>query len=82
MNNARQVTQDGEQDVDEQISTASAFEEYANRRQDDGKNDLEDVTVPDVLAPLVDRGLKSIRVDSKAGVDYLPVKGMLAVLKS
>ena len=39
----RNVTEDGQQDVDEEISVASALEEDTQRRQDDGKEDLADV---------------------------------------
>lgn len=45
MDNSRDVTQDGEQDVDEQVGTASALEEDTQRRQEDGKDDLADVAV-------------------------------------
>lgn len=38
-----QVTQDGEQNVDEQISTASSLQENTQRGQDDGEDDLADV---------------------------------------
>lgn len=37
------VTQDGEEDVDAEVSTASALQEDTHRRQDDGEDDLEDV---------------------------------------
>lgn len=37
------VTQDTQQDVDAQVSTASSLQEDTDGRQDDGKNDLEDV---------------------------------------
>jgi len=39
----RQVTQDGQQDVDEEIGTAAALQEDTQRREDDGKNDLADI---------------------------------------
>ena len=39
----RNVTKNGQQDVDEEISVASALEEDTQRRQDDGKEDLADV---------------------------------------
>jgi len=38
------VPQDGQQDVDEEISTASALEEDTNGWENDGENDLADVT--------------------------------------
>lgn len=39
----RNVTQDGQQDVDEEVGVASALEEDTQRRQDDGEKDLADV---------------------------------------
>jgi hypothetical protein len=43
VDDTREVTQDGEQDVDEEITAASALEEDTDRREDDGKDDLADV---------------------------------------
>ena len=37
------VTQDGEQDVNEEVGSASALEEDTDGRQDDGEDDLDDV---------------------------------------
>lgn len=45
MNDAGNVTEDGEQNVDQEITTASALEEYTQRRQEDGEDDLADVAV-------------------------------------
>lgn len=39
----RNVTKDGQQDVDEEISIAAALEEDTKRREDDGEDDLADV---------------------------------------
>lgn len=38
-------SQDGQTDVDQEISTTSALQEYTQRRQDDGEDNLADVTV-------------------------------------
>jgi hypothetical protein len=38
-------TQDGQTDVDQEVGTTSALQEDTQRRQDDGENDLADVTV-------------------------------------
>lgn len=43
MDDTRNVTQDGQTDVDEHIGTASALQEDTQRRQDDGEDDLADV---------------------------------------
>lgn len=45
MDNARNVAQNRQQDVDEQVGTAAALEEDAERGQDDGEDDLDDVAV-------------------------------------
>jgi hypothetical protein len=37
------VTQDGEEDVDEEIGAATALEEDTHGREDDGKDDLANV---------------------------------------
>lgn len=37
------VTEDGQQDVDEEVGIASALEEHAQRREEDGEDDLDDV---------------------------------------
>lgn len=37
------VTKDGQQDIDEEISIAAALEEDTERREEDGKDDLADV---------------------------------------
>jgi hypothetical protein len=37
------ITQDGEQDVDQEISSAAALQEDTQRWEDDGKNDFADV---------------------------------------
>jgi hypothetical protein len=39
----RNVTENGQEDVDEEISIAAALEEDTQRGQDDGKEDLADV---------------------------------------
>ena len=39
------ITQNREQDVDEQVRAAAAFEEDTERWQDDGEDDFEDVAV-------------------------------------
>jgi len=43
MDDTRDVTEDGEQDVDEEISVASSLEEDTQRREDNGNNDFADV---------------------------------------
>lgn len=45
MDNTRDVTQDREQDVDEQVGAAATLQEDSQRGEEDGKNDLEDVAV-------------------------------------
>lgn len=43
MDNTGDVTQDGQQDVDAEVSTTAALQEDTDGREDDGKNDLEDI---------------------------------------
>lgn len=50
VDDSRNVTQDGEQDVDEQVGTASALEEDTQRGQEDGKDDLADVAVGSIVS--------------------------------
>jgi hypothetical protein len=45
VNDAGDVAKDGEQDVDQQVRTATTLEEDTNRREEDGKDDLADVAV-------------------------------------
>lgn len=45
MDDTRDVSQNREQDVDEQIGAAATLEEDSQGREEDGKNDLEDVAV-------------------------------------
>jgi hypothetical protein len=45
MNDAWDVTEDGKQDVDQKITAAATLEEDTQRWEDDGKDDLADVTV-------------------------------------
>jgi hypothetical protein len=42
---AGKLTQDGEQDVDEEVGTTATLEEDTNGGQDDGKDNLADVAV-------------------------------------
>ena len=44
MDHTREPTQDGQTDVDQEVSTTSALQEHAQRRQDDGEDDLANVT--------------------------------------
>lgn len=43
MDDTRDVTQDGQQDVDEEISTAAALQKDTDGGQEDGKDDLADI---------------------------------------
>lgn len=45
MDDTRDVTQNGEQDVDEEISIAASLKEHSERGEDDGKNDLANIAV-------------------------------------
>ena len=43
MDDAGNITQDGEEDVDQQVGAATALKENAQGRQDDCENDLANV---------------------------------------
>ena len=43
MNNARNVTQYGQKDVDEKVGIATALEEDTEGREDDGEDDFADI---------------------------------------
>ena len=44
VDDTRNVTQDCEQDVDAEIGTATPFQQDTDGREEDGKNDLADIT--------------------------------------
>lgn len=43
VDDTREVTKDGQQDVDEEVSAAATLEEDTDGRENDGKNDLADI---------------------------------------
>jgi hypothetical protein len=43
VNDSRNVTQDSQEDVDEQVCAATSLKEDTQRWEDDGKNDLADI---------------------------------------
>lgn len=45
MNDTRNVTQDRQQDVDEEVCATAALKEDTDRGEDDGKKDLADIAV-------------------------------------
>lgn len=45
MDDTRDPSENGQTDVDQEVSTTSALQEDTQRRQDDGEDDLADVTV-------------------------------------
>lgn len=50
MDNTRDVTQNGQTNVNEQVGTTSPLQENTQRRQDDGEDDLADVAAEFPLA--------------------------------
>lgn len=47
MNNARNVTQNCQENVDEEIGIATSLEKDTEGREDDGKDDFADVAIRD-----------------------------------
>lgn len=45
VNDTRDVAQDRQEDVDEEIGIATALEEDTKRWEDDGENDLADIAI-------------------------------------
>lgn len=45
VDNTRDPTQNGQTDVDQQVSTTAALQEDTQRGEDDGKNDFADITM-------------------------------------
>jgi hypothetical protein len=50
MDDTWDVTEDGEQDIDEQVAAATALEEDADGWQEDGDDDFADVTKMQALS--------------------------------
>ena len=81
------ITKDGQQDVDEEVSTTAALEEDTKRREDDGDDDLDDVAEKgistrrcfDSLDPLELTGAGRRGGEGREST-HDPVKGILAVL--
>lgn len=46
-------TQDGKEDVDEEVGTAATLEEDTHGREDDGKEDLADIAIRRVLVGII-----------------------------
>lgn len=46
------ITQDGEKDVDEEVTSTSTFEENTQRWEDDGNDDFADISVEVVVSAL------------------------------
>jgi hypothetical protein len=49
VDDAGNVTQDGEEDVDEEVSAAAALEEHSDWGNEDGEDDLDDVAVEEEM---------------------------------
>jgi hypothetical protein len=45
VDDTRDPSQDGQTDVDQEVSTTSALQEDTQRRQNDGEDDLADITI-------------------------------------
>lgn len=82
MDNAREVTQAGQEDVDQQINAATTLEENTERREDDGKNDLANVTSSESHCDGLLRGrfVIGFDVESPLDVDDTAVDVVLASL--
>jgi len=43
VNDSGNITQDGQEDVDEEVGIASTLKENTKRREEDGEDDLDDI---------------------------------------
>lgn len=57
MDDTRDITQDCQQDVDEQVSSTTTLEEDTDGREDDGKDNFANVSVMD--SQLAIRGVEN-----------------------
>lgn len=71
----RNVTQNRQQDIDEEVGIASTLEKDTKRRQDDSEDDLDDVTIHRLA--MRNKGPKT----TSRTVAYLAVKGMMTALE-
>jgi hypothetical protein len=91
MDDAWDVTEDGEEDVDEEVAATPTLEEYTKRWQDDGDDDFADIATPGNLSIVISQarrkaGIAELELDQgqdcavvvpQGGVTYEAVKGML-----
>jgi hypothetical protein len=66
VDDTRDPSKNGQTDVDQEISTTSALQEDTQRRQDDGEDDLADVSIEDVSTPNI-RILSVLRATARLG---------------
>ena len=52
VDDTRDITQDGEKDVNEQVASTSTFEEDTQRWEDDGNDDFADISVDLMVSAL------------------------------
>lgn len=76
MDDSGNVTKDGQQNVDEEVGAAATLEEYTERRQDNGDDDLDDVAATLLSARVVAVCFAGPRRKRET---YDPVKAMLSV---
>jgi hypothetical protein len=72
VDNTRNPTQDGQTDVDEEVSTTSSLKEDSKRGEDEGEDKLADVAIPE---PLVKRAVEAQRGYSRG--THEAVKGIV-----
>lgn len=71
MDDARNVPQTRQDDVDDEVGAAATLKEDSERWQEDGEEDLDDVAAAFSLA-------MTPRASRRRRAAYLPVKGMMA----
>ena len=61
VNDAGDVTQDSEENVDQEVGIAAALEEHTERGQEDGEDDLDDIAATGQVSGEAQRGDASSR---------------------
>lgn len=84
MDDTGNVTKDGKEDVDQEICAAATLKEHTKRREDDGKNNLDDVAEDcisyDSSPSLAGAPRGSAGVSCAEGKTHDPVKAILKVV--
>ena len=77
MDDAGNVTQDGEEDVDEEVAVAAALKKHAEWGKEDGEDDLDDVAAEENVSVRASGAAQAALRGTGGEGTNLPVKGMM-----